>query len=299
LAVDSDPIGATVLVDGQFQGQTPLALKTLSSGEHRVQVVKDGYLDNSRVVSVLAGAARSLAVKLTPFSGRQPRAAYQVDPGAGNTSNGGGGSGKKIALIAAGVAVVGAGVYLATRDTNKAPTVTGVTANPVVGLQGAQAISFSASASDPDGDSLSFAWNFGDGATGTGATPTHTYTTSGAMNVSVDVSDGKKNATGTGSVTIRSMAGNWRGTLTASGLVFTTTLSLSQNGSAVTGSCNIGGSACSISGSASSPNRVSMTVNFPGFAPGNLSGTTSADVNSVSGTYTEPGLTGSFSITRQ
>src|SRR5512143_186869 len=60
LSIGSDPVGAQVYVDGKLRGETPLALDRVATGDHRVTVVKDGYLDNSRVVSVAAGQSSNL-----------------------------------------------------------------------------------------------------------------------------------------------------------------------------------------------------------------------------------------------
>src|SRR5689334_944615 len=65
ISVVSEPVGATVYVDGQAQGTTPVAVKA-APGDHRVRVEKNGYLENSRVVSVPSGSSRSVQVKLTP-----------------------------------------------------------------------------------------------------------------------------------------------------------------------------------------------------------------------------------------
>ena len=72
LEVQSEPAGAAVYVDGQLKGATPVAVEGIVSGDHTVRVVKDGFLENSRVVSVPA-SGRSLHVALTPTR-VQPRA---------------------------------------------------------------------------------------------------------------------------------------------------------------------------------------------------------------------------------
>jgi hypothetical protein len=68
LSVSSTPAGAAVYVDGQFVGQTPVNVPSLSDGDHRVRIVKDGYLENSRVVAVAAGKINPLLVRLTEGS---------------------------------------------------------------------------------------------------------------------------------------------------------------------------------------------------------------------------------------
>src|SRR5256885_12072026 len=52
LTVESDPPGAAVYLDGRLSGFTPLAMTKLSSGDHRVRLQKEGYLENARIVPV-------------------------------------------------------------------------------------------------------------------------------------------------------------------------------------------------------------------------------------------------------
>lgn len=54
LVVWSDPGSARVYVDGRFLGTTPLEM-LMVSGDHRVRVVKDGFLVSEHAVSVAAG----------------------------------------------------------------------------------------------------------------------------------------------------------------------------------------------------------------------------------------------------
>ena len=55
LMVFSRPKGATVFVDGKERGQTPLRAPGLSSGQHRVRVVLDGYEGWSKTVRLRPG----------------------------------------------------------------------------------------------------------------------------------------------------------------------------------------------------------------------------------------------------
>jgi len=66
LMVESEPAGAVVYVDGRFAGQTPLTLPTVDAGAHRVRVVHDGFLENSRLVTIKSGARAMLQTQLTP-----------------------------------------------------------------------------------------------------------------------------------------------------------------------------------------------------------------------------------------
>src|SRR5688500_2482566 len=52
LSITTDPVNAEVSVDGRPAGQTPTNLVAMPAGEHRVRIVKNGYLENARVVTV-------------------------------------------------------------------------------------------------------------------------------------------------------------------------------------------------------------------------------------------------------
>lgn len=73
VAVTSEPPGATVVVDGENQGRTPLRLDALTPGPHRFEISLDGYDPVERVVTVTAGETEELTVPLergTPRPGR-------------------------------------------------------------------------------------------------------------------------------------------------------------------------------------------------------------------------------------
>lgn len=63
LEITSDPPGATVTIDGQLRGLTPLVLATMPPGSHRV-VVANREMTSTRTVSVTAGATSTLLVPL-------------------------------------------------------------------------------------------------------------------------------------------------------------------------------------------------------------------------------------------
>ena len=70
LAVSSDPPGATVLVDGDAVGVTPLQLE-LEAGEHQVIVSLEGYFDRESLVRLEAGGSDSLGIVLDPTGPRK------------------------------------------------------------------------------------------------------------------------------------------------------------------------------------------------------------------------------------
>ena len=61
--VTSNPTGADVLVDGEFVGNSPAALK-LSSGKHTVQVKMSGYKEWTKDISVQSGSEVQLTANL-------------------------------------------------------------------------------------------------------------------------------------------------------------------------------------------------------------------------------------------
>jgi serine/threonine-protein kinase len=81
-AVDSVPPGASVLVDGERVGVTPVRLAALTPGEHKVRLELDGYTAWDSVLLVSTGTVLPLqAVNL------QPLAAEPVTPPARGRSS--------------------------------------------------------------------------------------------------------------------------------------------------------------------------------------------------------------------
>jgi hypothetical protein len=76
--VQSAPVGATVLFDGQLRGKTPLELPDVAVGEHEVVLDLDGQRVR-QAVSVTAGAT---AVVNLPMSGAPPIEAAGLLPSA-------------------------------------------------------------------------------------------------------------------------------------------------------------------------------------------------------------------------
>ena len=299
LAVASDPPGAAVYVDGQFVGETPLDVKNLPPGDHRVRLVKDGYLENGRIVSITAGKTGTLEVRLTARTAADALPDGQA--GGGISSGGGGGPSRKWLWIGlAGGGAAATAVALATR--NHAPTISSVTATPSAALLAASIITLRATAMDADGDSLTYTWDFGDGKKGSGASTTNEYTTTGTFTPRVTVSDGKKEVSSTTTVTIRSLAGTWRGNLIdpvtgpiAETLVFT------QSGSIVGGTFSDVFGPGTLSGvvSTSSP-RVRVTMTQPNFFPFVYTADPGADANTLNGFVNGSGFNNApMNLTRQ
>jgi hypothetical protein len=297
LEVQSEPAGAAVYVDGQLKGATPVAVEGIASGDHTVRVVKDGFLDNSRVVSVPA-TGRSLRVALTPTR-IQPRASMmQVEPGEEKGSKGGGG-GKKWIYIGVGAAVLlGGGGFLVYKlvTANDPPTISGVAANPPVALQGATSVTFSATAADKDKDTLTYTWNFGDGGTGTGASPSHVYQTAGVFNATVKVSDGKKDVTGNTNVDVRGLAGAWSGRF-ANGYPFT--VNLAHAGSSLSGNYVAGYGSGPLDGNVTAPFEVHFVAHVPGYYAFSFNGVADPNIGTITGTASDPGGSAAFTLTRR
>jgi hypothetical protein len=67
LLVRSTPAGARVFVDGREEGRTPVAVRELGRGEHRVRVVRDGYATEERRIMITASRpAQAMTVPLSP-----------------------------------------------------------------------------------------------------------------------------------------------------------------------------------------------------------------------------------------
>ena len=297
LSVDSDPAGAAVLVDGQAQGTTPVALQALPAGDHRVRVVKDGYLDNSRVVKVAAGQTERVQVRLTHSA--MTTVTTQVEGRPASEKKGG--SGKKWALI--GLAAAGAGAVAFVIITKNHPPVPGtIGVSPSgTGMAGVTPYTFtSVGSSDPDNDPLTYEWNFGDGTTGSGQSTTHTYANPGSFSVAVTIKDEKHSVSAPGaSVTVaRSIAGAWSGaTEAAFGARVSVNLTQSSTslGGSMTFSGSLSGTLSGLTGTVSAltyPCTVNFTTRpfgiggFPGSFTVSFSGTADASGSSMTGTIT-------------
>ncbi|HEX7022558.1 MAG TPA: DUF4384 domain-containing protein [Trueperaceae bacterium] len=73
LQVSSDPSGATVYVDDQFAGSTPLTYGT-TAGTHTVRLELPGYDSFQTQVSISGGQTVNLPVSLQPWSSQAPAA---------------------------------------------------------------------------------------------------------------------------------------------------------------------------------------------------------------------------------
>ena len=66
LTVQSVPQGASVFINNEYAGRTPLTVRTLPAGSRAVRVSLDGYGTWSRGVRVVANQSTSIRAQLTP-----------------------------------------------------------------------------------------------------------------------------------------------------------------------------------------------------------------------------------------
>jgi serine/threonine-protein kinase len=87
LLVRSTPSGARVFVDGHEYGKTPIAVRELARGQHRVRIVRDGFsTEERRVVLTMARPSQSMVVPLAAIS--PTRAAAAASPSAAAATTG-------------------------------------------------------------------------------------------------------------------------------------------------------------------------------------------------------------------
>jgi formylglycine-generating enzyme required for sulfatase activity len=80
LELTSTPSEASVSVDGEFRGRTPLAVRLSPGRQHRVALSKPGYETATRELSVAADSGRKLVIELAPQYGEI--AVSSTPPGA-------------------------------------------------------------------------------------------------------------------------------------------------------------------------------------------------------------------------
>jgi len=90
LLVRSTPAGARVFIDSRDHGRTPVAVRDLSSGAHRLRVLLDGYaMDERRVVISPSRPAQSVTIELARLRvAQRGTAPSPVSPGPAPTTPG-------------------------------------------------------------------------------------------------------------------------------------------------------------------------------------------------------------------
>ena len=66
LRVKTDASSVQVWLDGEDAGRTPLTLRTVAAGKHRLALLKDGYEDHVQEVEVLANQPNTIFVVMKP-----------------------------------------------------------------------------------------------------------------------------------------------------------------------------------------------------------------------------------------
>ncbi|MFQ5669077.1 MAG: PEGA domain-containing protein [Acidobacteriota bacterium] len=79
LKVQSAPGGATVTLDGQYRGETPMDLPLAAGRTHTIRVSKAGHETATRTVNLDSGQSQEMAVTLIPQEGVVEIAAQPVD----------------------------------------------------------------------------------------------------------------------------------------------------------------------------------------------------------------------------
>ena len=69
IAINSDPQGSTVILDGDVLGETPLTKSDIEAGDHNLMIHKDGYNDFIQMVTIPVGRSLPVTAKLVMMSG--------------------------------------------------------------------------------------------------------------------------------------------------------------------------------------------------------------------------------------
>ncbi|MCX7021967.1 MAG: PEGA domain-containing protein [bacterium] len=67
LDINSTPAGASVYIDGELTGKTPLSL-TLEPGEYVFHLVKDGFYEETKQLLIMSGTNQPLKLTLVPMA---------------------------------------------------------------------------------------------------------------------------------------------------------------------------------------------------------------------------------------
>lgn len=168
-----------------------------------------------------------------------------------------------LALVACGPVACNSNDPTPTTPGNRAPTIT-IGGSAAFGIAQITTFVFSASASDPDANPVSVTWTFGDGTTGAGTTVWKTFASAGPREIVATVKDhlGATTTSNILAVTVGSAEGTWSGTIDLAACGAGTKpveATLSQSGSAITGTVSLPEGLCS-----SSPGTMSIGSSDPG-----------------------------------
>ncbi len=68
ISISSSPPGASIYLDGSYQGKTPLNITKVSAGSRNITLKLPGYQDLSVTMNLVSGQAYSLSPQLTPIT---------------------------------------------------------------------------------------------------------------------------------------------------------------------------------------------------------------------------------------
>ena len=137
LVVVTTPEGAAVYLDGEMQGYAPVDVAMLAPGDYRITVTRDGYLDDTRVMTVVSGGDATVRVEMNPAD-TEPAAVEEASAGAAATGGtgqvatpppggGGLGTGAMVGILGGAGAAVGVGLAVAGGDSSPPPVPATVT----------------------------------------------------------------------------------------------------------------------------------------------------------------------------
>jgi hypothetical protein len=72
LEITTSPSGARILLDSADQGNSPVTLTNITSGNHMLTVIKEGYVTTEQPVRIITGQTTPVAVLLDPVSSTIP-----------------------------------------------------------------------------------------------------------------------------------------------------------------------------------------------------------------------------------
>ena len=192
LEVFSDPPGATVSLDGEVRGQTPL-LTTTTPGPHDIVLSLAGYLDNLRSVT-----ARPGETEIIESRSRRPASRPSPQPAVAVGEHYYSWVWRVVAVQRSPRSSEAPEMQQTCRHrtlTNTPPQGGTFTTSPTgVGLLFATDFQFTATGvTDPDGDPITYLWEFGDGSGNPPSATTvfKTYTEARDYSVGLAVTDSK------------------------------------------------------------------------------------------------------------
>lgn len=80
ISVNSEPSGASVYLDGELKGTTPITVSEVSAGAHEIKFMKKGYKEWSKSISVSGGSTSDISVSLDEVPTPTPTAPQPTTP---------------------------------------------------------------------------------------------------------------------------------------------------------------------------------------------------------------------------